>query len=62
MLLQLERDEAANWRSKWAEEATKTDGVKRECMQVLIMYSIACRYCLGVCAGLGKGLSSIWDV
>ena len=35
MLLQLERDEAANWRAKWAEEATKTDGVKRECMQVL---------------------------
>ena len=45
MLLQLERDEAANWRVKWAEEATKTDGVKRECMQVLYSYydRSACR-------------------
>jgi hypothetical protein len=32
--LQLERADISNWKDKWAQENAKTDGIKRECMQV----------------------------
>jgi hypothetical protein len=32
--LQLEKSDTANWKDKWAQENAKTDGIKRECMQV----------------------------
>lgn len=35
-MLAMEREETAMWRSKWAQESTKTDGVKRECMQIVL--------------------------
>jgi hypothetical protein len=33
-MLQAETNEVAMWRGKWAQESTRTDGIKRECLQV----------------------------
>ncbi|GAX84963.1 hypothetical protein CEUSTIGMA_g12384.t1 [Chlamydomonas eustigma] len=35
LMVQSEKAEVANWRSKWAQESTKTEGIKRECMQIV---------------------------
>ena len=35
LMLQLEKGESASWRNKWAQESTKTDGIKRECLQIV---------------------------
>ena len=29
-----ERSEATSWKNKWAAESTKTDAIKKECLQV----------------------------
>ncbi len=34
MMLQMEKAEVVNGRNKWAQESTKTEGIKRECLQV----------------------------
>ncbi|KAL6756584.1 hypothetical protein V8C86DRAFT_61943 [Haematococcus lacustris] len=36
MSLQQEKADIANWKDKWAQENQKTDGIKRECLQVII--------------------------
>ncbi len=32
--MQREKSEVETWRDKWTLESTKTDGIKRECLQV----------------------------
>ena len=33
--VQEERSDVAAWKAKWAQESTKTEGIKRECMQIV---------------------------
>ena len=41
--LQGERLEVNTWKNKWAQESTKTDGIKRECMQIVVKCEEHCK-------------------
>lgn len=56
LALQQEKADIERWKDKWAQESAKTDGIKRECLQVTrfllaFVTRASAPLCLAGCAG-----------